>query len=258
MAILDADKEGFLRNNRSLIQTIGRAARNVSGQVIMYADRVTDSMRSAIDETNRRRERQVAYNTEHGIEPQTIRKAIPDIVQYVREGDSQLTTAAEAARELAKMPRDEVLRLITSLEEDMATRPKRSTSSRLRGCATRRSSCERRSSRRRRTRFSTGSSRVRARVRATAGGSAADAQATRYGRYCCLILTMVPPLTQIQYGAVRIPSFSAVGAAKLAAQSANVTVWPFGSDVPSSLVATFTLMPGLTLSFLRALFAFTM
>ncbi len=120
VTILDADKEGFLRNHRSLIQTIGRAARNVSGQVIMYADRVTDSMRLAIDETNRRRERQVAYNTEHGIEPQTIRKAIADIVQYMHEGDSQLTTAAEAAKELAKMPLDEVMRLIATLEEDMS------------------------------------------------------------------------------------------------------------------------------------------
>ncbi len=120
VAILDADKEGFLRNHRSLIQTIGRAARNVSGQVILYADTVTESMRLAIDETNRRRAIQVAYNEEHGIEPQSIRKAIADIVQYVREGDAQLTTAAEAARELAKMPRDEVMRLISTLEEDMA------------------------------------------------------------------------------------------------------------------------------------------
>ena len=120
VTILDADKEGFLRNHRSLIQTIGRAARNVSGQVIMYADKVTDSMKFAIDETNRRREKQVAYNTEHGIEPQTIRKAIADIVQYMHEGDTQLTTAAEAARELAKMPRAEVMRLIATLEEDMS------------------------------------------------------------------------------------------------------------------------------------------
>jgi excinuclease ABC subunit B len=120
VAILDADKEGFLRNGRSLIQTIGRAALNVSGEVIMYADRVTDSMAFAIDETNRRREKQIAYNTAHGIEPQTIRKAIADIVQYMHEGESQLTTAAEAAKELAKMPRDEVMRLITTLEEDMA------------------------------------------------------------------------------------------------------------------------------------------
>jgi len=120
VTILDADKEGFLRNGRSLIQTIGRAARNVSGEVIMYADRMTDSMKFAISETDRRREIQMAYNTEHGIEPQTIRKAIADIVQYMHEGDSQLTTAAEAARELAKMPRDEVMRLIATLEEDMS------------------------------------------------------------------------------------------------------------------------------------------
>ena len=120
VAILDADKEGFLRNHRSLIQTIGRAARNVSGQVIMYADNVTDSMRNAIDETTRRRTIQIEYNTEHGIEPMTIRKAIADIVQYAREGESQLTTAAEAARELGRLPRDEVLRIISTLEEDMA------------------------------------------------------------------------------------------------------------------------------------------
>ncbi len=120
VAILDADKEGFLRNGRSLIQTIGRAARNVSGEVIMYADKTTDSMQFAIDETNRRRARQVAYNTEHGIEPQTIRKAIADIVQYMREGDSQTTTAVEAARELSKLPHAEVMRLISTMEEDMA------------------------------------------------------------------------------------------------------------------------------------------
>jgi excinuclease ABC subunit B len=86
----------------------------------MYADNVTDSMRHAIDETNRRRAIQMAYNAEHGIEPQTIRKAIADIVQYAREGDAELTTAAEAARELGRLPRDEVLRIISTLEEDMA------------------------------------------------------------------------------------------------------------------------------------------
>src|SRR5207248_1912508 len=79
VAILDADKEGFLRSETSLIQTIGRAARNVDGQVIMYADQVTDSMKRALGETNRRRGVQQAYNAEHGIDPQTIRKAVTDI-----------------------------------------------------------------------------------------------------------------------------------------------------------------------------------
>ncbi len=119
VAILDADKEGFLRNFRSLIQTTGRAARNVSGTVLMYADKVTDSMRAAIDETDRRRAIQVAYNEEHGIEPQTIRKAINDIAQYISEGEIEVTTAEEAAKELSKLPRDEVMRLISTLEEDM-------------------------------------------------------------------------------------------------------------------------------------------
>jgi excinuclease ABC subunit B len=120
VAILDADKSGFLRNFRSLIQTIGRAARNVSGAVIMYADVVTDSMAQAIDETNRRRAIQVAYNTEHGIEPQTIRKAIHAIVDYARN-EPEGPDAQEVARELSNLPRDEVMRLLASLEEDMTS-----------------------------------------------------------------------------------------------------------------------------------------
>ena len=87
VAILDADKEGFLRSETSLIQTIGRAARNVDGQVIMYADQVTDSMRHAISETNRRRKMQLEYNAEHGIDPQTIRKKVTDILEMVRARD---------------------------------------------------------------------------------------------------------------------------------------------------------------------------
>jgi excinuclease ABC subunit B len=83
VAILDADKEGFLRSSTSLIQTIGRAARNVSGQVHMYADTVTDSMRNAIEETNRRREKQVEYNRVNGIDPQPLRKKIADITDVL-------------------------------------------------------------------------------------------------------------------------------------------------------------------------------
>ena len=85
VAILDADKEGFLRSETSLIQTIGRAARNSEGHVIMYADHMTDSMRLAIEETNRRREIQKAYNEEHGITPQTIHKAVRDLIRISRE-----------------------------------------------------------------------------------------------------------------------------------------------------------------------------
>ena len=85
VAILDADKEGFLRNETSLIQTVGRAARNAEGQVIMYADRITDSMQRAIDETNRRRKIQKDYNEEHGIVPQTIQKSIREVIEATKQ-----------------------------------------------------------------------------------------------------------------------------------------------------------------------------
>ena len=87
VAILDADKEGFLRSTTSLIQTIGRAARNVSGEVHMYADNITESMRFAIDETERRREKQMAYNKEHGIDPQPLRKKISDVTDMLARED---------------------------------------------------------------------------------------------------------------------------------------------------------------------------
>ncbi|MGI9665976.1 MAG: excinuclease ABC subunit UvrB [Acidimicrobiia bacterium] len=122
VAILDADKEGFLRSETSLIQTIGRAARNVDGSVIMYADEVTDSMRRALTETNRRRMRQLEYNEEHNIDPQTIRKRVSDILELVSSGDAP--SVDRRARELRnRQPLDlttpDLRRLIQSLEEEM-------------------------------------------------------------------------------------------------------------------------------------------
>lgn len=119
VAILDADKEGFLRNYRSLIQTIGRAARNANGQVIMYADRITDSMDRAISETKRRRELQMRFNKEHGIVPQTIRKAITDIADSLVD-EIEGTSAEDVNRQLAELSREEVLRVISSMEDEMA------------------------------------------------------------------------------------------------------------------------------------------
>lgn len=120
VAILDADKEGFLRSETSLIQTIGRAARNVSGQVIMYADEVTESMRRAISETNRRRALQLEYNRLHGIEPETIRKAVTDIIELaVAENPAFYRSAPRDDGAIKKMPRDELVRIIGALEEEM-------------------------------------------------------------------------------------------------------------------------------------------
>jgi excinuclease ABC subunit B len=126
VAILDADKEGFLRSETSLIQTIGRAARNVEGQVIMYADEVTESMRRAISETNRRREIQARHNAEHGIDPQTIRKKVSDILLAAQPEGVTVPKArgrrgrgGRREREAVLLPKDELTRLVRSLEEEM-------------------------------------------------------------------------------------------------------------------------------------------
>src|ERR671919_548257 len=121
VAILDADKEGFLRSETSLIQTIGRAARNVDGTVIMYADEITDSMRRAVSETERRRRIQVEYNREHGIDPTTIRKKVSDIL-LAMEGERLGAPKPQRRRRPAdrpEMPREELERLIQTLGEEM-------------------------------------------------------------------------------------------------------------------------------------------
>ena len=116
VAILDADKEGYLRSTTALIQTVGRAARHASGHVIMYADRVTDSMQNAIDETYRRRSIQGAHNERHGIEPQSIHKAVRDITEGLR-GVAETKASYQAARE--EMSRDDMYRVIKDLEFQM-------------------------------------------------------------------------------------------------------------------------------------------
>jgi excinuclease ABC subunit B len=120
VAILDADKEGFLRSETSLVQTIGRAARNVDGTVLMYADSVTDSMRAAIGETQRRRQIQLAYNEEHGIDPQTIRKQVTDILLSLRGEEAAVSTREQRVFETPEgIPTEELERLIQGLEEEM-------------------------------------------------------------------------------------------------------------------------------------------
>ena len=129
VCILDADKEGFLRSETSLIQMIGRAARNVDGEVVMYADRITESMKRAIGETQRRRALQLAHNEKHGIDPQTVRKAVGDILSMLRPEAATTPVPGKdrrrqkerdrVQRELASLPEGEITRLIQTLEEEM-------------------------------------------------------------------------------------------------------------------------------------------
>ncbi len=131
VAILDADKEGFLRSSTSLVQMIGRAARNVDGQVIMYADQMTDSMRHAISETMRRRQKQLAYNEEHDIDPQTVRKRVTDILEMLRGRDGVPASSGRGRRrgsgrtqrsavfQLSGVRPDELGTLIQSLQDEM-------------------------------------------------------------------------------------------------------------------------------------------
>lgn len=119
VAILDADKEGYLRSERSLIQTIGRAARNANGQVIMYADRITDSMARAIQETNRRRSKQMAYNQAHGIVPQTVRKAVRDVIEATQAVAEAAAKYGEFTGKKKKLNKREVDKLLRQLEKEM-------------------------------------------------------------------------------------------------------------------------------------------
>ncbi|GAB6159297.1 excinuclease ABC subunit UvrB [Desulfotomaculum varum] len=117
VAILDADKEGYLRSERSLIQTIGRAARNAEGQVIMYADKMTESMRRAISETERRRRIQTEYNERHGITPQTVRKAVRDVIEATRAAEPQAPYLAK--NKAGKMSKTDIKKMIAQLEKEM-------------------------------------------------------------------------------------------------------------------------------------------
>jgi excinuclease ABC subunit B len=121
VAILDADKTGFLRSDTALIQTIGRAARHVEGKAIMYADEITDAMKAAIDETERRREKQLAYNEEHGIEPVSIYKDIRDLTDRVKGRAVAEEQAPYNVEGASMLPQDELKAILADMEEQMKT-----------------------------------------------------------------------------------------------------------------------------------------
>jgi excinuclease ABC subunit B len=125
VAILDADKEGFLRSSGSLIQTIGRAARNVEGRVLLYGDTLTDSMRHAIEETRRRRRLQMAYNREHGITPESIKKSITDVLSSIYEKDYYTVPSVPDAERAGLLTKEEIPAIIAQLDKEMRAAAKR-------------------------------------------------------------------------------------------------------------------------------------
>ncbi len=119
VAVLDADKEGFLRGKTALIQTIGRAARNVNGRVLLYGDKLTEAIKGALDETNRRREKQLAYNEEHGITAENVIKGVSDIAEFLSLESPTVPSRRRGGRKVEGLDRSELERLVVDLEQEM-------------------------------------------------------------------------------------------------------------------------------------------